>query len=579
MRVFPRFLLGVAILPLLTVAARAQAPAPGAATTGAARDTTTWTTYKGDPQRTGSSDANVRLPLSLLWRFSASAPARSYDASPLVLGAPGDQNVFFAVGRNIYCLSTQTGQQVWRSNNFTSNPTAPLTVLGTDTGDVIISAQQSGKVSALRVADGALAWEGDAQGSLSNAAPVVISTVNGPRIVCALSTGRLVAFAPDGTLDPNWRVTLSRFGAAPTTSMTLSSNGSLIFLATSDAKVYAVDARRGAVAYSVPLGGTSLVTPTIAGDQLIVCSPTRVQGLQASGGAAQWSFDPRGEVVGSPAVGRDVSGKRVVFFGTRGGSFFALDDSGGQVWKTDLGVRLSGSPLVLPSMVVVGTGNGLLIALDPSNGTVLWQYRLKSERVVQSQPADPNDPNAQPTSETRLYGVSSAPAAVDGQLYVLADNAALYGFSTQRLDAVPPRLIEPSLAVPNENGRVTALLLAPDNAVVVPGRGPIYFAGQLDDTGSGIDPASFSVSLDGTALPATAINFDAASGVLTLTLLDPQQGGTSFPDGPKTLNLTARDYAGNALQSSLGFLVDNTAAPPAAQPNDGGDQNPPPGAP
>jgi hypothetical protein len=80
-----------------------------------------------------------------------------------------------------------------------------------------------------------------------------------------------------------------------------------------------------------------------------------------------------------------------------------------------------------------------------------------------------------------------------------------------------------------------------------------------------VDIKSIKVTLDEATIPAAAIDFQVSSGVLTATLLDPKTGGTGFPDGLKNVVLTAKDYAGNTLQYSFSFLVDNTASAPRAR--------------
>lgn len=584
MRAFPRFLFGAAgsflflTAPLLVPDAGAQGATDAAAPP--ARTTVSWTTFKGDDQRTGSSKADVKLPLSLNWRYSSDGPARTYDTSPLVIGAPGRQRVIFGAGRNVFCLDSQTGAQVWRSPNLTSNVITPLTLLSGPDGDLIITAQQSGRVAALRASDGGRAWETDTLASITDAGPVLINTPNGQRIICAVSAGRLVALNLDGTLDPNWTLPLGRYGISPTTAMAVSQDGSLIYICGSDAKLYAIDVQKPSLAYSIQLAANSTVTPVVAGDQVITCNVRRIAAFTASGGASAWTFDPRGEVIGSPSIGTDATGKNIVYFGTRNGLFYALDNTGALVWKTDVGSGILGSPLVLPSIVIVGTSNGLLLGFDPSNGSVIWQYRLKSDRPVATQTTTGGFGGRRggrrgggggfgtaggTSTGVRTWGVSSAPTAVDGQLFVLGDNAALYSFTTQILDAAPPRVIEPSLAVPDDQNKITPLLLSPTSPPVVPGRGPIYFAAQMDDTGSGVNPATIKVTVDDVAVPNDAIDFQTATGILTVTLLDPKKGGVTFPDGLKNLNLTANDYAGNLLQYAVAFSIDNTVPAPSSQ--------------
>ncbi len=558
----------------------AQNAAPAGANSGLA-----WTTFKGDFSRTGSSAANVRLPLSLQWRFSSEAPARTYPTSALVLGAPGQQRVFFAAGRNVYALDTQTGQQIWRSPTFNSSVITPITALSGEGGDLILAAQQGGRLAALRATDGGRAWEGDAQSTINNAGPIVVNTPRGQRILTAVNSGRIVAFNLNGTVDPEWKASLGR--TSPSTPMALSSDGSLLFIGGSNSRLYVIDIQKGTVAYTIQLRGTSLVSPVVAGDQVITSSGRRLASYRVAGGSAAWTFDTAGLLIASPAVAKDAAGKNVLYVGTRDGSFYALDEAGKQIWKTDVGVGITGTPLALPTMVLVGTSNGLFLALDRTNGKVLWEYRLKTERAVE-QPTTPQadigqanigqanigeanigEEGAPPVDatqtepQTRIWSVSAAPSVVNGQLFLLGDNAALYGFTTRSFDALPPRVIEPSLAVPDDRNKISSLLLSPATPPV-PGQGPIYFAAQMEDTGSGIDPASIQANLDNVAIAPDAVDFRSGTGILTLTLLDPAKGGTTLSDGLRNLTITARDYAGNQLRYSIGFQIDNTAPPPVS---------------
>jgi outer membrane protein assembly factor BamB len=278
---------------------------------------TSWTTFKGDNTRSGQSAANVTLPLTLKWRFSADAPPSSFNTSPLVLGAPGQQRVYFAAGRNIYCVDLQTGQQIWKTPNFTSSLATPLTLLSGEAGDLIIVAQQSGRVAALRTLDGGRAWETDALSSVGYAGPIVVNTSRGQRIISALNSGRLVAFTPEGTIDPEWKVSLPL--TSPSSSMSLSRNGSMLFISGSDAKLYIIDVTKGTVSNSVRLPAISSVTPVVVGDQVVVSSGTRVSSYRIAGGSSAWEFEAGGLVLGSPAVATDAAGQTTLFFGTRNG--------------------------------------------------------------------------------------------------------------------------------------------------------------------------------------------------------------------------------------------------------------------
>ncbi len=622
-RVSPKFFLTISALGgallLAPFASYAQDATPNPATPVAS--TTAWTTFKGDPQRTGSSAAATQLPLSLQWRYSSIGPARSYITAPLVIGAPGSQLVVFAAGSVIYATDINTGAQVWKSPELTSNISVPLTLLSTDDGDLILALQSSGRLAAIKTADGGRAWEVDCGALATEAGPIIVKTRKGPRIICALNTGRLVAVTFAGVIDKGWQLQIGGVGTSAASSMAIMSDNSRMFLMGSDARLYIINVPEARVLYSLPQSARSGVTPIVTNDAIYAAAGKRLSSLRISDGGANWTFTATDDIVGSPALMQPTDGSKegaLIFFGTRGGKFSAVDAAKGTVkWEKTLvdTPSVTGSPLVLKDMVLVGTSAGALVGFNPTSGDIVWQYRLGTERVYDLKRArerqNPTfgggfggrfggdgggrggrfggdgggdfgggtpDGGTGTTSEPtkRTYGVSSAPAAIDNRVFVLGDDAALYGFTSLPFDADPPRIVEPSIAVNATDRRLLALLLKPDSPLIVPGVGPFYFAAQVDDVGSGIDPNSVTVSINDKPLEATRVFYGRASGVLTVTLVDPAKNDPSLTDGLKKVVISAKDYAGNTTSFSTSFLVDNTTPAPAAPINtdpNGGDPN------
>ncbi|RYX80428.1 hypothetical protein EON83_28575, partial [bacterium] len=345
---------------------------------------TSWTTFRGDAQRSGSSNAQLTLPLSLNWRYTSDATAGTYSASPLVLDSPSGQRVYFAMGRKVMCVDAQTGATAsgWNAPEISSTISAPLTLLSGDDGDFIISAAQGGAVTAFRANDGGRAWEVQVQGGVSNGGPVVVQTPAGPRVVVASNAGNIVAITPAGQIDAKWRVPLGRFGTPPATGMALSENGSILCVIATDGKMYGIDVKMGRLAWSATLPNATGVSPTIAGPNVVTAGLSRIASYEASGGANKWAVPSRGTVVGSPAY-KVVDGTPMLFYGTTEGSFYALNArDGAQEWKAADVASFTGAPIVLDNMVLVGTRTGSMVALNPKSGAVMWQYRLKTERLV-----------------------------------------------------------------------------------------------------------------------------------------------------------------------------------------------------
>ena len=595
-------------LLLAPLCARAQdAPAVAAngatAATGAMAPkpvTTAWTAFKGDAQRTGATTANVTVPLTLQWRYSSVGSARSYSTAPLVIGAPGSQRVVFASDGVVYATDVNTGASVWKSPQIQSSITVPLALLSTDDGDLILALQNSGRLAAFKTANGARAWEVDCGALSTESGPIVVETRKGTRVICALNTGKLVAVDPSGNLDPEWKLQIGQVGTSAASSMALSRDGAQLFILGSDARLYIINVREARITYSIPLTSRSGVTPIVSGDTVFTANSRRVAAWRIGDGSAAWTLTPGAEVLGSPALKVGENGGltgATLFFGTRDGQFMAVNALDGKVrWQKKLldNVSVTGSPIVLPNAVVVGTAAGTLIGFAPDSGDIIWQYRLQTERVRDLTPKPERGGRrgggrrgggrggddfgggggdfpggggltggATRVEEKRTYGVSSAPSAIDQKLFVLGDDAALYGFTSQSFDADPPRVVDPSISVNATDRQLLPLLLTSETPQIVPGVGPFYFAAQIDDVGSGVDPDSIVVTVNDKPLDAARVFFGRASSVLTVTLVDTQKGDPALEDGLKKIGIIAKDYAGNTLNFSTSFSVDNTVPAPA----------------
>ncbi len=567
-------------------------------------ETSAWTMPKGNLQRTGASDATFVLPLNLIWRHSTEAKVTGRGLfPPLVVGPPGDRRVFFVAGRNLYCVNAQNGTQVWKSENLASALGAPLSLFSGDAGDAVMAITSSGRLTAFRTADGSVFWEADARGGIQGGAPTVVKTPKGERVLVVTSTGKVAAFQKDsGNLDPAYGLRLGAGGSAITSSPALSADGSIMFLTLQDQKLYAIDVAKATPLYSVPMGKTSFETPLVLGDRVVVAVGSTVRCFQQKSGNPLWTFNSgtRGRISASP-IGSVVGAEGRVYVGTERGDFYALDLASGQkLWTAELGIGTNvGAATLLPDLVLVGTRSDVLFGLRPSDGKAMWKYRVQSQRVVPAADAagvivdqgggaageggpviqpggvpggvlggapgiGVGEDLAPPAGTVRTYGVSAAPVAVDGQLFVLADSGALLAFESTPFDAEPPYPAEPSLALTDADKKFSSFLIDPDEPMVVPGTAPLVFAVQLSDPGSGVVPESIKVLVNAQAVSGpTRVDFQPGSGTLSVNLVDVKPGQRPvLPDGVYTVAVAAKDYAGNELSYSGTFTVERGAPAP-----------------
>lgn len=171
-------------------------------------------------------------------------------------------------------------------------------------------------------------------------------------------------------------------------------------------------------------------------------------------GAAEWTCDIGGAVVGSATVGHD--GR--VHVACEDGRLYTLDAGGAPLWTTDVNTPLLSAPSIGPDgRLFVGARDGRLSALDP-DGSVRWTHSTGD--AVYSSPAVASNGN--------VYVGST-----DGKLYALdADGAILWTFQTG--------------ASANLQG---AIFASPS----IGADGTIYIAGLYDPTLYALDPADGSV--------------------------------------------------------------------------------------
>ncbi len=83
-----------------------------------------------------------------------------------------------------------------------------------------------------------------------------------------------------------------------------------------------------------------------------------------------WSFETNDSVVARPLVFGDL-----VIFGSQDRTVYALDAEHGTVrWKVTTGGPLVSSPALSAGVVVIGSYDGTVYGLDPSSGRIRWRY-------------------------------------------------------------------------------------------------------------------------------------------------------------------------------------------------------------
>lgn len=331
-----------------------------------------WPMFHHDAQHTGQAANTGPLTNTLKWSYGVTSnvppdtPSISGDGLTLYVNVGGSK---------LTALSTATGQVLWSQTISGEGATA---VAADGTVYAVGGSQLYAYTSA-----GTLKWLFSGATAAIHGEP----SIGSDGTIYAGSWDTYVyAVNPDGSLKWKYKTIGS---IAPLASPTLSPDGQTLYVGSGDPHMVT--------------DGTLYAIATYSGN-------------------LKWSK----KIDNSRASGAVVAQDGTVY-ACGGGSVYAFNSSGTQLWQSAAGTASSLTPgLSSAGILYVGTSNGKINAINAANGALLWSYQTGAN------PAYPNGPQ---------YGVLTAPVigsdstvyvgAVDGKMYALkSDGALLWAYPT-----------------------------------------------------------------------------------------------------------------------------------------------------
>lgn len=383
----------LALLPLLLVPA--AAPAKDYRYEVPVAQDSPWPSMRRDRRNTGASPIVGRYRGDRPWAFRT---GKGIFSTP-VLGGDGTAYVGSA-DRSFYAIAG-AGHERWRFRTGEIIDSAATLTPGAVTvgsGDEYLYRLRT---DARRLSPGARtlwryrASRPPATGQLVNWWEGNAVTGFGGTIFAGNTGGGAYAISPRGR-----RRWVFQAGNSVWTAPAIARDGRT-FWGSLDLSVYGLDAR-GRRLWSTATVGFVTSSPALSRDErtlYIGSFDGRVYALDARTGAVRWSFATTDHVYSSPALLEDARGSvRAVVVGSTDGSVYALSPAGRLQWRYDTGDVVRSSPVLgrLPggrSAVYVGSGNGSLYALDARTGARRWSYDTTPADPVL---ADRNDLNGSP---------------------------------------------------------------------------------------------------------------------------------------------------------------------------------------
>ena len=324
-----------------------------------------WPMTRGGPALSGNVSTKLPLNPRTAWTFKA---ASAITGEPSISAG----RVYVGTLQGVlHCLSADSGKELWQFTTKETVSAAPAV-----TNDRVYVSSNDGVLYALNIADGTEVWRFTIEEKISSGAIVVKNPEGAGEWV--LINGY------DGTT----RVLNSADGQVIWTYQTQDFiNGSpavvedrWVVFGGCDAQLHVVNLKDGSLVHQIP--ANAYIPSSIATfGTMAFCGnyANETVAFDVAAGTVAWVYTDRAlPFFSSPAVN-----ERLVLIGSRDKHLHAIDRKTGEgIWKFRTGGRVEGSPIIFQNGVVFGSSDGRLYAASLEAGAELWQLDLGEALVA-----------------------------------------------------------------------------------------------------------------------------------------------------------------------------------------------------
>jgi outer membrane protein assembly factor BamB len=339
-----------------------------------------WPLVRGCLAGTGRSAATLRLPLVEAWRRDFEKTA--FGATPVIAA---DTLYVGDLDGTFHALAVDTGATRWtykaEEAGFPSaaavslDPALPLVVVGDD----------AGVVRAFDRATGELKWTYTTDGEISGG-PTIIAAAAGPQLLVGSQDASLSCLSlADGTVA--WKHSIAdQIRCAPTVAET--PQGPRVFIAGCDGKLHVIDAATGEATAAVAIDGPTGTTPAAAGDRVFFGTEGgSFFAIDVVKNEVAWRM--QAAVPGQSYRSSAALTAGLAIVGSRGRAVEAFGRTdGGRVWRTPMRGRVDAAPVIVMAsggegdaaaaqpreVAIVADAAGKIVALDAATGGKAWEF-------------------------------------------------------------------------------------------------------------------------------------------------------------------------------------------------------------
>ena len=487
----------------------------------------------------GACQADIDGPTPLAWRWA------SGDVLPSGKPVVHDGVIYLAVGARVFALHGDTGNQLWKYPT-TESVEGFFRYSPVISGDTLVE-------STLRFAYGIDLKTGKEKWRYRLTDPEMnfaVQPVGTPSCVVFQMSGEYLFALNSKDGKPTWLEPVHVFDHLKGDMATLEEN---VYYFTETNEMWVVDTRNPSKAKKLQTFDnlSSSATPVVYGDVVYVNSSSYVTAINAFSGTMKWERNTEQDLVYGPAVSplgiASVSRDGILSVMELTGQMKSMKSSiTGHMtsMQMDLQSGPAASPTAAGNFFVIPTIDGSIVMIDAKTGALIWRYIIPPMTELEPQKVLQNTVHP-PVDRTGANVAAAGPAISFGNtLLLLCSDASLLCFDKATgVDMTGPEI---SMVYPNEGAEVNGENLA--------------VAFVIHDTGTGVDPRSVSVFLNGKPVD----NQYVPTGLDVAQFDRNEPKNKNLDEGRMEFEVKAKDWLGNSSDKKFSLLINNLLLPLAA---------------
>lgn len=341
-----------------------------------------WPSFRGDAAQIGVRKEAAEGKLEELWKFRTK---QSIDGAPAIVGGVVYVGSY---DEHLYAIDLKTGMEKWKTK------LGPIKSSPSVNGKRVYAGDVDGNLHCLDIETGKAIWKFEAQGEITGGA-----NFSGDKIIFGAHDETLYCLDKDGKK-------LWDFKANGPVNGVPAVSGDKTFVAGCDNNLHVVEISTGKELGIVDLGGPCGATAALVGDHLYVGTMNNeVLAVDVKTLKVDWRFAAakRQQPFYSSAAVTD----KLVVVGSRDKKLYALDRKDGtEKWNFLTESRVDSSPVVVGDKVFIGSMDRAFHMLELAKGTEVLKFDVDG-------------------------AISGSPAYSDGRIVVGTEKGTVYCFGVK----------------------------------------------------------------------------------------------------------------------------------------------------